>query len=70
MITLTVNGTPRQLDVAPEMPLLWALRETLELTGTKYALRHGALRRLHGPRRRHSRPAPASRRCRRSRESR
>jgi aerobic-type carbon monoxide dehydrogenase small subunit (CoxS/CutS family) len=36
MITLTVNGTPRQLDVAPEMPLLWALRESLELTGTKY----------------------------------
>jgi aerobic-type carbon monoxide dehydrogenase small subunit (CoxS/CutS family) len=36
MITLTVNGTSRQLDVAPEMPLLWALRETLELTGTKY----------------------------------
>jgi isoquinoline 1-oxidoreductase subunit alpha len=36
MISLTVNGTPRQLDVAPEMPLLWALRETLELTGTKY----------------------------------
>jgi isoquinoline 1-oxidoreductase alpha subunit len=36
MVTLTVNGTPRQLDVAPEMPLLWALRETLELTGTKY----------------------------------
>jgi isoquinoline 1-oxidoreductase alpha subunit len=36
MIDLTVNGTPRRLDVAPEMPLLWALRETLELTGTKY----------------------------------
>jgi aerobic-type carbon monoxide dehydrogenase small subunit (CoxS/CutS family) len=36
MIALTVNGTPRQVDVAPEMPLLWALRETLELTGTKY----------------------------------
>jgi aerobic-type carbon monoxide dehydrogenase small subunit (CoxS/CutS family) len=36
MITLTVNGITRQLDVAPEMPLLWALRETLELTGTKY----------------------------------
>jgi isoquinoline 1-oxidoreductase alpha subunit len=36
MISLTVNGTARQLDVAPEMPLLWALRETLELTGTKY----------------------------------
>jgi isoquinoline 1-oxidoreductase alpha subunit len=36
MIALTVNGAPRQIDVAPEMPLLWALRETLELTGTKY----------------------------------
>jgi aerobic-type carbon monoxide dehydrogenase small subunit (CoxS/CutS family) len=36
MIALTVNGTSRQLDVAPAMPLLWALRETLELTGTKY----------------------------------
>ena len=36
MITLTVNGAPRQLDVVPEMPLLWALRETLALTGTKY----------------------------------
>ncbi|HEX2501996.1 MAG TPA: (2Fe-2S)-binding protein [Methylomirabilota bacterium] len=36
MIALTVNGTSRQVDVAPEMPLLWALRETLELTGTKY----------------------------------
>jgi isoquinoline 1-oxidoreductase alpha subunit len=36
MIILTVNGAPRQIDVAPEMPLLWALRETLELTGTKY----------------------------------
>jgi aerobic-type carbon monoxide dehydrogenase small subunit (CoxS/CutS family) len=36
MIALTVNGTSRQLDVAPEMPLLWALRESLELTGTKY----------------------------------
>ena len=36
MINLTVNGAPRQLDVQPEMPLLWALRETLALTGTKY----------------------------------
>src|SRR5262245_10382646 len=36
MVTLTVNGTPRQLDVPPEMPLLWAIRETLGLTGTKY----------------------------------
>jgi isoquinoline 1-oxidoreductase alpha subunit len=35
-ITMTVNGTPQSLDVEPEMPLLWALRETLGLTGTKF----------------------------------
>ena len=35
-ITLTVNGTQHTLDVEPEMPLLWALRETLGLTGTKF----------------------------------
>ena len=35
-IRLTVNGTERALDLEPEMPLLWALRETLGLTGTKY----------------------------------
>jgi len=36
VISLTVNGKPRQLDVAPDTPLLWALRDTLQLTGTKY----------------------------------
>ena len=36
MIELNVNGTPQQLDVAPDTPLLWALRDTLHLTGTKY----------------------------------
>ena len=36
MVALTVNGVPRQLDVPPDMPLLWAIRETLGLTGTKY----------------------------------
>jgi len=35
-ITITVNGTARTLDVEPEMPLLWALREVLGLTGTKF----------------------------------
>jgi len=35
-IAITVNGTDHDLDVEPEMPLLWALRETLGLTGTKY----------------------------------
>jgi len=35
-ITIIVNGETRPLDVEPEMPLLWVLRETLGLTGTKY----------------------------------
>jgi isoquinoline 1-oxidoreductase alpha subunit len=36
MIQLNVNGKQQQLDVAPDTPLLWALRDTLHLTGTKY----------------------------------
>jgi isoquinoline 1-oxidoreductase subunit alpha len=36
MISLTINGTARQVDVDPDMPLLWALRDHLDLTGTKY----------------------------------
>ena len=36
MITLNVNGIPRPVDLAPETPLLWALRDTLVLTGTKF----------------------------------
>ena len=35
-ITLTVNGQTRSLDVEPDTPLLWALRDTLGLTGTKF----------------------------------
>jgi len=35
-VKLRVNGTERTLDVDPEMPLLWALRDVLGLTGTKY----------------------------------
>ena len=35
-ITLRVNGEPRTLDIEPEMPLLWALRDELGLTGTKF----------------------------------
>lgn len=33
---IRVNGTERTLDVDPDMPLLWALRDVLGLTGTKY----------------------------------
>jgi isoquinoline 1-oxidoreductase alpha subunit len=36
MIKLSVNGREVSLDADPEMPLLWALRETLKLTGTKF----------------------------------
>jgi aerobic-type carbon monoxide dehydrogenase small subunit (CoxS/CutS family) len=36
MIELTINGQARRLDAAPDMPLLWALRDILNLTGTKY----------------------------------
>jgi isoquinoline 1-oxidoreductase subunit alpha len=35
-ITLTVNGTRRQFEGDPSMPLLWYLRDELALTGTKY----------------------------------
>lgn len=36
MIQLTVNGQRHQVDVAPDTPLLWVLRDTLQLAGTKY----------------------------------
>jgi len=36
MIQLTVNGVAREVDADDEMPLLWALRDLLGLTGTKY----------------------------------
>jgi isoquinoline 1-oxidoreductase subunit alpha len=36
MIAITVNGTPHQLDVENEMPLLWVLRDEIGLTGTKF----------------------------------
>jgi isoquinoline 1-oxidoreductase alpha subunit len=37
MIELTINGKLHSLDVDPDMPLLWALRDHLGLTGTKYS---------------------------------
>src|SRR4051794_20646940 len=36
MITLKVNGKDHSLNVSPDTPLLWALRESLGLTGTKF----------------------------------
>ena len=35
-ITLTVNGTSRAIEAMPDTPLLWVLRDTLQLTGTKF----------------------------------
>ena len=36
MVTLDVNGKPRNLDVPDDMPLLWLLRDVLRMTGTKF----------------------------------
>ena len=36
MITLNINGTTTRVDVAADTPLLWVLRDKLQLTGTKY----------------------------------
>ena len=36
MIELTVNGTKHRVDVVPEMPLLWVLRDELGITSAKY----------------------------------
>jgi len=35
-ITLKVNGDERSVDVDPRTPLLWVLRDTLQMTGTKF----------------------------------
>jgi len=36
MISLTVNGKAHDVDVAPDMPLLWVIRDVIGLTGTKF----------------------------------
>jgi isoquinoline 1-oxidoreductase alpha subunit len=36
MVTLTINGQTHNIDVDPDTPLLWAIRENVGLTGTKY----------------------------------
>ena len=36
MIELTINGKRQSVDVAPDTPLLWVLRDSLGMTGTKY----------------------------------
>ncbi len=36
MITININGTPHQVDAEEGMPLLWVIRDVLNMTGTKY----------------------------------
>ena len=36
MVSLTINGKLHNVDVEPDTPLLWAIRENAGLTGTKY----------------------------------
>ena len=36
MVSLILNGKPRKVDAAPDTPLLWVLRDSLHLTGTKF----------------------------------
>jgi len=36
MITLNINGEDKQLDIDPSTPVLWALRDSLNMTGTKF----------------------------------
>lgn len=36
MLTLNINGQEQQLDVPEDMPILWALRDIVQLTGTKF----------------------------------
>jgi aerobic-type carbon monoxide dehydrogenase small subunit (CoxS/CutS family) len=36
MVSFIVNGKPYKVEVAPDTPLLWVLRDTIGLTGTKY----------------------------------
>ena len=42
MPTLNVNGTPRDVDVPDDMPLLWVIRDVLQMTGTKFGCGIGA----------------------------
>ena len=41
MLTITINDQKHQIDVDPDMPLLWAIRDIVGLTGTKYGCGKG-----------------------------
>ena len=52
--TLRVNGTAREVSVDADAPLLYVLRNDLELNGAEVRLRPRAMRRLHRAGRRHA----------------
>jgi len=54
MVTLKINGEDHMVDVSPDMPLLWVLRDVVGLTGTKFGCGHGAVRGLYGARGRYA----------------
>jgi isoquinoline 1-oxidoreductase alpha subunit len=42
MVDFTINGQKKSVDADPEMPLLWAIRDHLDMTGTKFGCGIGA----------------------------
>ena len=54
--TVLVNGERRTVDVPERMPLLWVLRDAMDLKGTKFGCGVGPVRRLHGAARRPAHP--------------
>ncbi|GIT03858.1 MAG: hypothetical protein CM1200mP28_11170 [Deltaproteobacteria bacterium] len=48
MTELIINGKPYLVDIETDTPLLWAIRDTVGLTGTQKRLRYPAMRCLHG----------------------
>ena len=55
-MTLAINGEAHEIDVAPDTPLLWALRDVIGLTGTKFGCGMRSMRRMHGADRRRCGP--------------
>ncbi len=49
MVAFTLNGEARTLDGDPEMPLLWVLRDELNLKGTKFGCGMAHVRRMYHP---------------------
>ena len=53
-ISLQVNGKAHVINAAPDIPLLWVLRDILHMTGTKFGCGMGHVRRVHRSHGRHA----------------